>query len=126
MYEEMWKASENQEFERASKIRNDIRSLEATALKQRIAFPSQMRDKDVVTIAREGGIAAAIVFQVREGNVVGREKYILEGVNEKTDDNEVISSFIKQHYTLRETNLQRLPQEIVIPTDFLTWQKFSG
>jgi excinuclease ABC subunit C len=117
MYAEMWKASEDQEFERASKIRNDIRSLEATALKQRISFPSQMRDKDVVTIAREGGIAAAIVFQVREGNVIGREKYILEGVNEKTDDKEVVSSFIKQHYSQTEANRQHLPQEIVIPSD---------
>ena len=126
MYAEMWKASEDQEFERASKYRNAIESLEATALKQRISFPSQMRDKDVVTIAREGGIAAAIVFQVREGNVVGREKYILEGVNEKTDDKEVVSSFIKQHYSQRETNLQHLPQEIVYPAIFLTWRKFNG
>jgi excinuclease ABC subunit C len=117
MYEEMWSASENQEFERASKIRNDIRSLEATALRQRIAFRSQTRDKDVVTIAREGDIAAAIVFQVRDGNVVGREKFILDGVNVKSTDNEVISSFIKQHYTQRETSGGQLPQEIVIPID---------
>ena len=60
MYEEMWRASENQEFEKAAKIRNDIKSLEATALKQRIAFPSQTRDKDVVTIARDAEVAAAI------------------------------------------------------------------
>ncbi|MDG7001906.1 MAG: UvrB/UvrC motif-containing protein, partial [Nitrososphaerota archaeon] len=65
MYQEMWQASEGQEYERASKIRNEIRSLEATALKQRIAFPNQTRDKDVVTIARAGDLTAAIVFQVR-------------------------------------------------------------
>lgn len=117
MYEEMWTASKNEEFERAAKIRNDIRSLEATALSQRIAFRSQTRDKDVVTIAREGELAAAIVFQVREGNVMGREKFILEGVNEKSNDNEVISSFIKQHYSQRETGGGLLPQEIVVPSD---------
>ena len=116
MYEEMWRASEGQEFEKAAKIRNDIKSLEATALKQRIAFPSQMRDKDVVTIAREGDIAAAIVFQVREGNVVGREKFILNGVTEKSDDKDVLSAFIKQHYSMREGKVEKLPQEIVIPT----------
>ncbi|MHB2036574.1 MAG: excinuclease ABC subunit UvrC [Nitrososphaerales archaeon] len=117
MYEEMWRASEGQDFEKASKIRNDIKSLEATALKQRIAFPSQMRDKDVVTIAREGDIAAAIVFQVREGNVVGREKFILDGVAEKSDDKDVLSAFIKQHYSMREGRVGKLPQEIVIPTN---------
>ena len=53
MYDDMWKASETQDYERASKIRNEIRSLEATALKQRIVFPSQKeRDKDVITIAQ--------------------------------------------------------------------------
>lgn len=131
MYDEMWKASEAQEYERASKIRNEIRSLEATALKQRIAFPSQKdRDKDVVTIAREvsevldqekseiNRTAAAIVFQVREGNVVGREKYILDVVSEQAADSEILSAFIKQHYSSTEALVgHRFPHEIVVPTD---------
>jgi excinuclease ABC subunit C len=130
MYDDMWKASEAQEYERASKIRNEIRSLEATALKQRIAFPSQKdRDKDVVTIAREIGddsgekseisrTAAAIVFQVRQGNVVGREKYILDVVTESVTDSEILSAFIKQHYSSTEALVgHQFPQEIVVPTD---------
>ncbi len=118
MYDEMWKASEEQDYERASKIRNDIRSLEATALKQRIAFPSQTRDKDIVTIAREDDVAAAIVFQVRGGNVVGREKFILDGVNAKSDEGEILSAFIKLHYAPGETAFVQMPQEIVIHVDF--------
>ena len=117
MYDEMWRASEGQEFERASKIRNEIRSLEATALKQRIAFPSQTRDKDIVTIAREKDVAAAIVFQVREGNVVGREKFILDGVNDESDEKEILSAFIKQHYSPKEKWIGLVPQEIVIPSE---------
>jgi excinuclease ABC subunit C len=130
MYDEMWKASEAQEYERASKIRNEIRSLEATALKQRIAFPSQKdRDKDVVTIAREVGdgaeeksdisrTAAAIVFQVRQGNVVGREKYILDVVTEHSSMSEILSAFIKQHYSSTEALVgHQFPQEIVIPVE---------
>jgi excinuclease ABC subunit C len=130
MYDDMWKASETQEYERASKIRNEIRSLEATALKQRIAFPSQKdRDKDVVTIAREVGdesvekseisrTAAAIVFQVRQGNVVGREKYILDVVSGAVTDSEILSAFIKQHYSSTEALVgHQFPQEIVVPTE---------
>ncbi len=128
MYDDMWKASEAQEYERASKIRNEIRSLEATALKQRIAFPSQKdRDKDVVTIARAGAddveenselrrTAAAIVFQVRQGNVVGREKYILDVVTASAEDSEILSAFIKQHYTSTEALVgHQFPQEILVP-----------
>ena len=81
MYDDMWSASESEDFERASKIRDDIRSLETTALRQRITFSGGIRDKDVITVARQGEVAAAIVFQVREGNVVGTEKFILEGVS---------------------------------------------
>ncbi len=130
MYDDMWKASETQEYERASKIRNEIRSLEATALKQRIAFPSQKdRDKDVVTIARGVGddsgekseisrTAAAIVFQVRQGNVVGREKYILDVVTEIATDSEILSAFLKQHYSSTEALVgHQFPQEIVVPTE---------
>jgi excinuclease ABC subunit C len=129
MYDEMWKASEAQEYERASKLRNEIRSLEATALKQRIAFPSQKdRDKDVVTIAHltDEGVseenseinrtAAAIVFQVREGNVIGREKYILDIVSETAGDPEILSAFIKQHYSSTEALVgHQFPHELVIP-----------
>lgn len=116
MYQEMWDASERQEYELASKIRNEIRSLEATALKQRIAFPSMTRDKDVVTIARELELTAAIVFQVRGGNVIGREKFILEGAQSSSEDKEVIGAFLKQHYT-QIGKTTALPQEIVIPTE---------
>ncbi|MDA4130882.1 MAG: excinuclease ABC subunit UvrC [Thaumarchaeota archaeon] len=127
MYDEMWKASEKQDYERASKIRNEIRSLEATALKQRIVFPAHKeRDKDIITIARAvepiGGsdsaeIVAAIVFQVRAGNVIGRERYILDGVTQSTGDSEILSAFIKQHYTSLEARIGKLfPQEIVVPS----------
>ncbi|MGI0090823.1 MAG: excinuclease ABC subunit UvrC, partial [Nitrososphaerales archaeon] len=118
MYDDMWQASEKEDYERASKIRDEIRSLEATALKQRIAFPNHTRDKDVITVARgEAGLAAAIVFEVREGNVVGREKFILDDVGEaSSDEAEILSAFIKQHYSSQEARIKnKLPAEIVVP-----------
>ena len=117
MYDEMWKASESQDFEKASKIRDEIKSLETTALRQRITFQNQKRDNDVVTIARQGDIAAAIVFQVRSGNVVGRDKFVLDGVGNSSQDAEVISAFIKQHYASLEARVSELPQEVVVPVE---------
>ncbi len=114
MYSEMWRSSEKQDFEKAAKIRNDIRSLETTALKQRIVFPSQKRDKDIVTIARQEKITAAIIFQVRESGVVGREKFILDGTNPSTEHSEIISAFIKQHYGSSQAEPERIPPEIVV------------
>ncbi|MDG7000684.1 MAG: excinuclease ABC subunit UvrC, partial [Nitrososphaerota archaeon] len=117
MYDEMWKASESQDFEKASKLRDEIKSLETTALKQRITFPNQKRDKDVLTIAREGGVAAAIVFHVREGNIVGRDKFVLDGVNDSSLDGEILSAFIKQNYATPEARVSALPHEMVVPSE---------
>ncbi len=117
MYSEMWKASSREEFEKAAKLRNDIRSLETTALKQRIVFPSQKRDKDILTIARQDKITAAIIFQVREGNVVGREKFILDGVSSSFPDSEILSAFVKQYYGSSQAQPERIPAEIVVPTE---------
>jgi excinuclease ABC subunit C len=117
MYDEMWKASENEEFEKAGKIRDDITSLETTALKQRIVVGNKKRDKDFVTVAREGEIAAAIVFQVREGNVIGRQKFILDGTSAASSDAEVISAFVKQHYTSQEARVAELPHELIVPSE---------
>ncbi len=113
MYSEMWKFSEAQDYEKASRVRDEIRALETTALKQRIVFPNQKRDKDVLTIARQGRITAAIIFQVRAGRVVGREKFILDGANLAQQDSEILSAFIKQYYG--SGNSLALPEEIVVP-----------
>ncbi len=114
MYSEMWKASKAQEFEKASKIRNDIKSLETTALRQRIVFLNQ-REKDIITVARRGETTAVIIFQIREGKVIGREKFIIEGASPSTKDSEILSAFVKQHYSSARARISQLPEELVFP-----------
>jgi excinuclease ABC subunit C len=158
MYDEMWKSAEKQDFERAARLRDEIRSLETTALKQRIVFPrsaggKEKRDKDVLAIARgEGGIVAAVVFQVRGGAVVGREKFILEGASSSSQssspsqgDSEIISALISQYYGApisgaRASNAggdddndvggssfeERIPSEIVVPCEIRESEEISS
>lgn len=114
MYGEMWNASKAQDFEKARKIRDEIRSLETTALKQRIVFHNH-REKDVITIARKNETTAAIIFQVREGKVVGREKFIVEGTHSSSTDSEILSAFVKQHYGSAQAMISELPEELVVP-----------
>jgi excinuclease ABC subunit C len=115
MYSEMWRASKAQEYEKASKIRDEIRSLETTALKQRIVFRGQKSDKDVLTIAREGEVIAAIAFHVRDENVVGRDKFVLEGAGSHSRDSEILSAFIKQYYGSSRALPLEIPDELVLP-----------
>ncbi|HKW04150.1 MAG TPA: helix-hairpin-helix domain-containing protein, partial [Nitrososphaerales archaeon] len=83
-------------------------------LKQRIVFPNR-REKDVVTVARKNDITAAVIFQVRSGKVVGREKFILEGVLPSSTDAEILSAFVKQYYGSARAKLSEFPEEIVLP-----------
>lgn len=115
MYSDMWRASKAQDYEKASKIRDEIRSLETTALKQRIVFRGQKRDKDVLTIAREREVIAAIAFHIREGNVVGRDKFVLEGASPSSKDGEILSAFIKQYYGSSTAQALEMPDELVVP-----------
>src|SRR5579875_176744 len=117
MYEEMWRASENEEFEKASRIRDEIRSLEATALKQRISFSGQIGDKDVIALARTQKATVAMVFHVREGSVIGSEKFILDGVEESSHDAKIISAFMKQYYTSDKSRALGFPREVVLPME---------
>ncbi len=115
MYSEMWRASKEQDYEKASKLRDEIRSLETTAIKQRIVFHGEKSDKDVLAIAREGDVIAAIAFHVREGTVIGRDKFILEGAGETTENSEILSAFIKQYYGPTSASRLELPSELVVP-----------
>lgn len=117
MYEEMWKSSEEEDFERAGRLRDEIKSLETTALKQRISFSGQTSDKDVIALSRSGEITAASVFHVREGSVIGSEKFIIDGVDLASSDSQIISAFLKQYYTSDKSRAVGLPEEIVLPIE---------
>ena len=67
-------------------------------------------DADVVAAAISEGDAVAQVFRVRDGTVVGRDHFALEG-SEGATPAEVIASFLRLHYAAAGD----LPPEIVTP-----------
>jgi excinuclease ABC subunit C len=113
----MWKSSEEEDFERASRLRDEIKSLETTALKQRISFSGMTSDKDVVALSRSGEITAATVFHVREGNVIGSEKFIIDGSDTASKDSQIVSAFLKQYYTSDKSKAVGFPEEVVLPIE---------
>ena len=105
----MTNASESLEYERAAKIRDQIRALEATAYRQGVSS-IETRDKDVVTLVRKKGRISALVFFVRGGKLVGKDRFALE--SESSDKNsQVLEAFAKQYYH----NATSIPREIVTP-----------
>jgi excinuclease ABC subunit C len=93
---EMDQAAEELLFERAAMLRNQIQAIEKVVEKQKVVS-SDYIDSDVIAMARTDGEACLQVFFIRNGKLVGREYFLMEGAEETPDAN-VIGDFIKQFY----------------------------
>jgi len=109
--EQMTKAAEALNFERAAYVRDQIQAVERVVEGQRVISPN-LKDHDVVAFARDDGNACVQVFFVRNGRLIGREYFMLEGT-EGEDAGSIMSSFISQFYD----EASSVPPEILMPAE---------
>lgn len=107
---EMNQAADGLNFERAAILRDRIRAVGSIVEKQKVVFPNDYLDSDVLAIAREDGEACVQVFFVRQGKLIGREYFILEGT-EDVSDSEVLGNFIQQFYS----EAASIPDQMLLP-----------
>ncbi|MCB6993105.1 excinuclease ABC subunit UvrC [bacterium 210820-DFI.6.37] len=105
---EMREASEKLDFERAAQYRDYIMAAKALSEKQRVVLQDR-KDVDLILVARGAKQRHVVLFSVRDGKLSGRETYDLQSVEEDTSQ-EIITAFIKQHYSQALT----LPREILL------------
>jgi len=106
---EMNQAATNHEYEKAAVIRDQLFSLQDILQKQKMEFNRNL-DQDVVAYSLNDDMAVAVVFKVRDGKIIGKEDFILEGT-QKNLPSELLSAFIKQYYS----GPRQVPQEILLP-----------
>ena len=99
-------------FEDAAMYRDKIKSLEDMIQKQKIDATSLDLNQDIIAMAITDNEACVQIFFVRNGKIVGREHFILEGVMDSSKSS-ILSSFIKQFYIEQEY----IPKEIIIEYD---------
>ncbi|CCL09610.1 excinuclease ABC subunit UvrC [Clostridioides difficile] len=107
--EKMNESSMNFRFEEAAVYRDKIKSLEEMIQKQKIDATVSDLNQDVVAMARAHNEACVQVFFIRNGKIVGREHFILEGVMDSPRAS-ILSSFVKQFYNEQEY----IPKELII------------
>jgi excinuclease ABC subunit C len=110
--EKMQKAGEQERFEEAARLRDQISSVEKSVERQRIVS-DQPVDRDVFGLARDGGEVEVQALHVREGRVVGTQGYGFSNV--RVDDGAVISSFLGQFYGFEQG--RQIPSEILAPIE---------
>ena len=107
--EKMNKCAVDFNFEDAAMYRDKIKSLEDMIQKQKIDLGTSDVNQDVIAMARAHDEACVQVFFIRNGKIVGREHYILEGVMDSSRES-ILSSFVKQFYMAQDY----IPKEIII------------
>jgi len=106
---EMLVASEGLDYERAGLMRDRVTAIERTTDRQEVhAYKGD--DFDALGAALAEGDAAVQLLRVRDGTIVGRDHFFLEGAEGATPA-EVLGSFLRQHYAAATT----FPPEIVVP-----------
>jgi excinuclease ABC subunit C len=108
----MSEEAENERFEQAARLRDNVRMLEDLAIRQKMASV-RGDESDVFGFYREGSQAVLQVFSVRSGKVVDRDSFLLQDIDFH-DDAALVEASLKQYYELGRF----LPSTIHVPTDF--------
>jgi excinuclease ABC subunit C len=108
---EMNEAAETMAFEKAATIRDQIRAINQIVEKQKVVS-SEQADSDIIALAREDHDACVQIFFIRNGKLIGREYFILEGT-EEAQDQEVIKEFLKQFYS----EAASIPSKVLLPNE---------
>jgi excinuclease ABC subunit C len=113
----MKEASDAEEFERAARLRDDIRALERALEKQAVVL-GDGTDCDVIALAQDQLEAAVQVFYVRDGRIRGQRGWVLDKV-EDVSAAELVETFLGQFYgesvSAAEVVNAGMPREVLVP-----------
>ena len=111
MKRQMNQEAERLNFEEAAKIRDRIFGIEKVLERQRIVS-AEVKDTDVIGLARVGESLDLQVLFFRGGMLIGRKDIFYEKAGDISDD-EILLSFIEQFYS-RDV---LIPSEILLQTE---------
>lgn len=111
--EKMWQLSQQEQFEAAAKIRDQLQAIEASLESQVILQVNLNKSQDIIGIKRAGPDIEIVQMHIRNGvwqqnrNIALSEQYF--------PTQEIIRSFLQQAY--KEASIGEIPQQIIIPSD---------
>jgi len=112
LQEKMQAAAENLNFEEAARMRDRIQAVERVLEKQRIISTEGQDDQDVIAFASGEDETCVMVFFFRNGKLIGREFFILQGTRDSSPG-EVMASFLQQFYE----SSPHIPPELVVEVE---------
>jgi len=114
---EMKQAAKEEEFERAARLRDDLRALQRAIEKQAVVL-GDGTDCDVIALAEDQLEAAVQVFYVRGGRVRGQRGWVLDKIEEVTPAG-LVENFLGQVYADTPADAEAvnagIPREVLVP-----------
>ncbi|MGQ0534948.1 MAG: excinuclease ABC subunit UvrC [Methanobacteriota archaeon] len=102
----MERASAEEDFEEAARLRDRIRDIAATVERQAV-FALHVEDRDAVALAKKDELAVAVVLFVRHGRVVGHNDFAFRTPADVPD---ALAGFLDRYYA----DLPAVPAEVVL------------
>ncbi|MDE3201095.1 MAG: excinuclease ABC subunit UvrC [Acidobacteriota bacterium] len=132
----MLEAAENEQFEAAARLRDQVSTVRQLSEKQRIATAEQSDEADVFGFHFEDGALAVNLFHMRSGKIVDRREFFwdelpdaLESEDEaaeatarQAEPNDVLSALLKQLYI----DQHYVPRSILVPVEFTDRESLSA
>ena len=106
---EMREAAQNEEYEKAAVLRDQIASIEEIMEKQFVDLVDDDLDQDVIAIAKGEMEIVVIIMPVRNGKITGRDDFLMKG-SEDDSSSEILFSFIQQYYGYN----RHVPKQILL------------
>ena len=119
--EEMERAAEKLEFERAAQIRDKINAVRKMADKQKVVSVN-VPDQDVIAYFTDGERGCFQIFKFEGGRLTDHENFVISNPIEQDDE---LSQFITSYYSMnraipRRLTLDRMPQDIELLEKWLS------
>ena len=94
--EEMQKASQNMQYERAAYLRDKKIAIQKISERQKVSNITE-NDIDVIGIAKDEFEVCVEIFFVRKSKMIGREHYFFKDLVDE-ENSQILSEFVKQYY----------------------------
>lgn len=106
---QMEEAAEQMEFERAAKLRDQIRALQEVLQKQKV-ISLDGSNEDIIAMVKDERGACVQMFYVRSGKLIGQRHFLVDSAGEE-NPGEIVQAFMKQYYQ----DAPEVPDKILLP-----------
>lgn len=95
--EQMQKYSEEEQFEKAAKMRDSYLDLQKTLERQKVVYENTKLNEDILAVIYEDGILGIVIMMIREGRLIDKKDFIY--FVEDVDKTEYFETFFREYYS---------------------------